>query len=211
MAPLNDLGMATLQFQGTQGSPAYCGLLFHPRGNTDREEATAALLSWWQAYMVTLAPFIVSEVDFFLATDVQWLDPATGEIEEDAVLPPGARQDTGTGLDSALSRACGIRQAGTSAERVNNRRVRTGFVIPYIAQNSIDDEGQVAAGARVGLRINLDGSDEGDAFNWAAWHRPVYERDEEDNRVLVEPGIAYTAGGALAVRPYVSMLRSRRD
>lgn len=211
MSPLAEVAKASLAFTGPQGSPAYCGLLFAPTASADRAESKAALLAWYAVYLPFLEQYTVSGCGIALQESFQWYDPTTGEIVADDTFGGGDLDGVGTALETQVSRACGVRIAGASSERVDNRRVRTGWVVPYVGQNAIDANGQVDGIALFSLGANLGLVPGTDAVEWAAWHRPVYERDNDGKRVLVEPGVAYSAGRQLNARRTVAMLRSRRD
>lgn len=211
MAPLAEVGVATANFEGQQGGPATCSVLFHPSETASRQESEAALVAWWQAYKDAIAPFLITGTAFALSRDIQWRDPVTAEILADSTLPSAPGFANGGDELGNVSRACGIRMYSSSNERVDNRRVRTGFVVPYIGQSAINEQGQVASLAFLSFFTDVLTISGAEDLRWAAWHRPVYERDAEGERILIEPGVAYTAGTSLAARPYVSVLRSRRD
>ena len=211
MAPLGEVATATIAFDGPQGGPAVCGVLFASAGGADRAAAAAAIHTWWGAYRLILEPYIIAGTTFALERPIVWRDPVTAEIVADDNFPVEDRLGSGEDDSTNLSRACGLRMSGQSTERVNNRRVRTGWVWPYIGQSLIDANGQIDPPSPLSLAANLDFVTGAEGALWAAWHRPVYERDDDGVRVLKSPGVAYDAGRVLRTATYVSMLRSRRD
>lgn len=211
MAVLTEVGQATVTVTGPTGSPAYMTLLVGAQDDASREQVEQSVGDWWAAYAVGIAPYIIAGATMQMSRMMLWKDPTDGSILADAQIPDGPYTVEGTDEQTNLSRACGLRVGSASTERVDNRRVRGSFVVPYLGSSAINAEGAPALPGTLVFTAGLPRVDEEYRAVWASWHRPVWERDNEGNRVLVEPGQAFSGTRTRFPSFYISMLRSRRD